>query len=202
MLGVSAAGPLAEDGVPGSSQDEHFIRDIAADERDAWAILSGVGGLGPVGFAALLSRFGSGREVLRIATGPRGVRELASSPPRPGPEGDAGQRPVPASLARAIADAAFQGSRALERIGALGLSVVTVADSTYPTRLAAIELPPHLLFVLGNTTALDPRHAVAVVGTRRPSDPGRAGRLVRIRRAGAKLRFGLVWAVDTWVSRE
>jgi len=175
------------------------MRDIAADERDAWAILSGVGGLGPVGFAALLSRFGSGREILRIATGPRGVHELASSPPRPGPEEDAGQRPIPVTLARAIAEAALHGSRTLERIGALGLSVVTVADSAYPTRLAAIELPPHLLFVLGNTAALDPRHAVAVVGTRRPSGPGRAlaARIAAALAAvGATVVSGLAVGID------
>ena len=181
------------------TRDGRVVGDIAADERDAWAILSGVGGLGPVGFAALLSRFGSGREVLRIATGPRGVRELASSPPLTGPEGDAGQRPVPVSLARAIADAALQGSRALERIGALGLSVVTVADPAYPTRLAAIEFPPHLLFVLGNTAALDPRHAVAVVGTRRPSGPGRAlaARIAAaLAAAGATVVSGLAVGID------
>ena len=192
-------GPLAQDGLPGSGPDAEIIGDIAADERDAWTILSGVGGLGPVGFSALLSHFGSGREILRIATGPRGVRELASAPSRPGPDADPGQRPIPVTLAKAIADAALQGGRSLERIGALGLSVVTVADSTYPTRLAAIELPPHLLFVLGNTTALDPRHAVAVVGTRRPSDPGRAlaARIAAALAAvGATVVSGLAVGID------
>ena len=192
MLGVSAAGPLAEDRPPGRP-------DPGSDERDAWAILAGVDGLGPMGFAALLGRFGSGREILRVATGPRGVQELASSPPRPGLDADERLRPIPVGLATAIADAAFDGGRALGRIHALGLSVVTVADQTYPTRLAAIDLPPHLLFVLGDSAALDPCHAVAVVGTRRPSGPGRA-LAARIAAAlvasGAAVVSGLAVGID------
>lgn len=159
------AGPLADD-----ISDRP---DRVEAERDAWAVLAGVDGLGPVGFAALLDRFGSGREILRVATGPRGVHELASSGSaredgRPVP------KPIPVALATAISNAALDGERALERIRTLGLSVVTVADPGYPTRLASIDLPPHVLFVRGDIAALEPRHAIAVVGTRRPSDAGRA----------------------------
>jgi DNA processing protein len=192
MLGVNPAGPLPEDGA-GSHADP------GAAERDAWAVLAGVDGLGPVGFSALLARFGSGREILRVATGPNGVRELAASPPQVGPDGERPPRAVPTALARAIADSAFQADKTLARIRAIGLSVVTVADPRYPTRLAAIELPPHLLFVLGDSAVLDPRHAVAVVGTRRPSDPGRAlaariaAALVRV---GATIVSGLAVGID------
>lgn len=170
MLGVGASGPLAE----GSGPVTTGRVEAAEAERDAWAILAGVVGLGPVGFAALLERFGTGRAVLRIATGPRGVHELAATPHGSTAGDRARRRPISPSLASAIADAADQGDRTLTRIRELGLSVVTVADATYPSRLAAIELPPALLFVLGDVRALEPAHAIAVVGTRRPSDPGRA----------------------------
>lgn len=144
------------------------------DERDAWAILAGVDGLGPVGFEALLERFGSGREILRVADGPYGTRELAAARPAAGSSFEATPRPISVALARAIADAVAQGDRALARIRSLGLSVVTVADAAYPSRLAGVDLPPHLLFVMGDIGALQPRHAVAVVGTRRPTAQGRA----------------------------
>ncbi len=191
MLGVSAVGPRAEDAAIGS--------DPRSAEREAWAILAAVDGLGPVGFAALLGRFGSGREVLRIASSSNGVRILAGSRPSPEPDGDVRQRPISLALATAIAEAVDHGDIALERIRGLGLSVVTVDDPAYPTRLGAIDLPPHLLFVLGDVTALEPRRAVAVVGTRRPSDRGRAiaARIgAALARAGASVVSGLAVGID------
>jgi len=41
--------------------------DPYAPERDAWAVLANVHGLGPIGFAALLQRYGSARDVLADA---------------------------------------------------------------------------------------------------------------------------------------
>jgi DNA processing protein len=165
VLGVSAAGSGAN--------DADARTDANAAERDAWAILAGVAGLGPVGFSALLGRFGSGREVLRVASGPGGVRTLAGAGPSAW-DGDSARRPISVTLATSIADAVDHGDLAIRRIRGLGLAVVTVEDPAYPSRLGAIDLPPHLLFVQGDITALEPRHAVAVVGTRRPTDHGRA----------------------------
>jgi DNA processing protein len=48
-------------------------------------------------------------------------------------------------------------------------------------------MPPHVLFVSGDPAALSARHAVAVVGTRRPSE---SGRLAAARIAGAIARTG------------
>lgn len=171
----------------------------AARERDAWVVLAGADGLGPVGFAALLARFGSGREILRVATESGGVRRLAAV----APEFDSGdaqtQRPVSVALATAIAKAALQGDRALDRVREVGLTVVTSADDAYPSRLAAIELPPPLLFVLGDVQALESRHAIAVVGTRRPTDQGRAlaARIASaLVNAGASVVSGLAVGID------
>ena len=104
MLGVGVAGPL-------SPEDEAAPRypsrvSPAADERDAWAVLAGVRGLGPVGFGALLRRYGSGRAILREAASPGGIERLAdttldeamSAEERP-------PRSLAIGLATAIADA-------------------------------------------------------------------------------------------------
>jgi DNA processing protein len=195
MLGVGASGPLLEP----TATPMTGSRDAADAERDAWTILAGVDGLGPVGFAALLDRFRTGREVLRIASGPSGVRELAATPHGATAGDRARRRPISPDLASAIVSAAMEGDRTLTRIRELGLSVVTVADATYPSRLAAIELPPALLFVLGNVRAVEPAHAIAVVGTRRPSDPGRAlaARIAAaLVSAGATVVSGLAVGID------
>ena len=81
-----------------------------------------------------------------------------------------------------------------------GLRIVTLDDPTFPTRLAAIEMPPHVLFVLGDPAALEPRAAVAIVGTRRATDHGpgrrrapgdepRGGRCLRRVGAGGRHRW-------------
>jgi DNA processing protein len=81
---------------------------------------------------------------------------------------------MPATVAEAIAEAALLAGRTIERIDGLGLHVVTVADPSYPRRLGAIDMPPHVLFVQGDPDALEARNAVAIVGTRRATDAGRA----------------------------
>ena len=76
-------------------------------------------------------------------------------------------------------------------------TIVTLDDPTYPTRLGAIEMPPHVLFLLGDPAALDTRcggrdrrdAASDRPGTgrrRAPGDEPRGGRGVR--RLGARGR--------------
>ena len=211
MLGVSANGPVEGDPderagerdaaeAPDRDRDRTAAREAAqAAERDAWTILVGVEGLGPVGFAALLDRFGSGRAILRAATEPGGVRRLAATPPSMRADGDSGRRPISTLTAAAIADATTTGAHVLDRIRELGLRVVTVADAAYPSRLASIDLPPPVLFVLGDVGALEASHAIAVVGTRRPTDRGRA-LAARIASAlasvGANVVSGLAVGID------
>jgi DNA processing protein len=77
--------------------------------------------------------------------------------------------------------------------------VVTVDGPTYPARLAAIEMPPHVLYVLGDPAVLDPPRAVAIVGTRRATDHGRAiaARLAaEIVSVGASVVSGLAVGID------
>src|SRR5690349_8384662 len=85
MLGIGASGPLSagigRDGVsPGGSSGDDRPPRTAADrsaERDAWAVLAAVDGLGPVGFGLLLRRYGSGVAILEDASRPGGVERLA-----------------------------------------------------------------------------------------------------------------------------
>ena len=59
MLGIGPAGPVAPP--PAAVAPFGEVPDPYAAERDAWTALTAVDGLGPVAFAALLARFGTGR---------------------------------------------------------------------------------------------------------------------------------------------
>lgn len=95
MLGVQSLGPVTPGCVaevrvgesPGRYTEpaRRSVEPDANAEREAWVILLGVPGLGPVTFAALLAAFGSARAVLRAASEPAGPSRLceAMSPARP-----------------------------------------------------------------------------------------------------------------------
>ncbi len=168
------------------------------EERDAWTVLAGVHGLGPVGFGVLLRRYGSGAAILREAASPGGVERLAEGgghewtddPLRRGPSH---------AVAAAIAAAAEGGTATIERIRALGLIVLTADDPRYPARLTQIDMPPHVLYILGDPVALDRTAAVAIVGTRRATDQGRAtaSRLAaNLVAVGAAVVSGLAVGID------
>jgi DNA processing protein len=106
---------------------------------------------------------------------------------------------IGADLAGRICDAAAGGSRIVERVRGLGLTVVTLDEPSYPERLRLVELPPPLLFVRGRAEALSATSAVAVVGTRRPTDKGRliAGWIgSALARTGAAVVSGLAVGID------
>jgi DNA processing protein len=147
------------------------------DERLAWATLASIVELEPPTFSDLVRAHGSASAVLEAAG--RGYAALAERGPV-GPPLD-----LPARLAEA---AARRGSIAAD-IARLGLVVVTADDEEYPSRLRTIDLAPPVLFVLGDPISLDPEHAIAVVGTRRPTE---TGRLVGSRIGGALARRGAV----------
>lgn len=196
MLGVAAGGPLGAiaDDPPSAAPREDAAE---AAERDAWAVLSAVVGLGPVGFATLLRRHGSGRAILAEASSPGGVQRLARV--RYDPDGTGPGDRIPAEVARQIADAAATSAHTLRRIGEAGVQVVTSFDRGYPRRLASVELPPPVLFVQGSVEALDAASAVAIVGTRRPTEGGRrtAARIAAaIAGTGAAVVSGLATGID------
>jgi DNA processing protein len=170
--------------------------DPYAPERDAWAVLASVHGLGPIGFGALLSCFGSARDVLATAARADGVERLMATPPA-----DIGlrERPILEGVARAIADAVQVAERTVTRLRALDVRVVTIEEPSYPARLAAIAMPPHVLYVRGSHATMSRARAVAVVGTRRATGTGRstAARIATaLVAADATVVSGLAFGID------
>ena len=153
--------------------------------------------LGPAGLLTLLDRVGSARATLDIARRDGGPIALVAAVGEGGPAGDGPSLTL--EVAEAVRDAALGEARILDRIHGLDLRVVTVGDAAFPTRLAAIEHPPPVLFVRGDPAALDAARVVAVVGTRRPTIAGRgvAARIARaLTTADATVVSGLAIGID------
>src|SRR3954451_15208750 len=208
MLGVSSGGPTGgserapdpSDGWPRPGPKPAPTSSADLGERDAWAVLAAGHRLGPGGFGALLGRYRSGVGILHEAASPRGVDRLAETLLRIGPhQGGRDARRVGPAGARAIAEATTNAHKTLGRIRSLGVQVVTVDDVAYPRRLAAIDMPPLVLFVMGDIASLDARAAVAIVGTRRATDAGRgiASRIAtNLVAVGATVVSGLAVGID------
>jgi DNA processing protein len=192
VLGVGTSGPTGEsqEAVASALRTPPPRR---LTEREAWAVLVSVVGLGPVGFGALLRRFGTGLAILDRATRPGGLADLVAAGVNEGRE-TFGHR-----VAEEIAKVARDPEPVLGRIASAGVTILTLDDGAYPDRLRTIEMPPHVLFVSGDVAALSARHAVAVVGTRRPTEGGRliAARIgAAIARTGAAVVSGLAVGID------
>ena len=111
---------------------------------------------------------------------------------------------VAAGLEPKIAHAAVETRRSIDveavlaRIARAGVAVHTLADPTYPARLAEIYDAPPVLYVRGDLTLQD-EWAVAVVGTRNASPYGREAtyRLVTdLARRNVTIVSGLARGVD------
>ena len=161
-------------------------------EREAWAILAGVHGLGPTTFELLIGEHGTATAVLDLAQTAAGRRRI-----RDGPRRDRVRLPKP--MVDAIGEASREPDAILAGLDAADVTFVTVHDAAYPARLRRIEEPPPVLFVRGALAALDEEHAVAVVGTRRPTEAGRriAARIADgLASVGAVVVSGLAVGVD------
>jgi DNA processing protein len=199
MIGVGAEAPSGTSpAVPlPSDRTTSLGTDPYAAERDAWIVLTSAHGLGPIGFAALLARFGTGRAILEVASGPSGVERLMQTPSLRTDRGDHG--PIHLAVARAIVAGAERADATVARVRALGVRVVTIEEPAYPVRLASIAMPPHALFVTGDPAAMSRDRAVAIVGTRRATTVGRttAGRIATaLVAAEAAVVSGLAFGID------
>ncbi len=178
------------------SRTGHPDLDPYAPERDAWAVLASVHGLGPIGFGALLTCFGSAQDVLAAAARPDGVERLTATPPA---DISLRDQPILEGVARAIADVVQDADRIVRRLRALDVRVVTAEEPSYPARLAAIAMPPHVLYLRGPHATMSRERAVAVVGTRRATNAGRAtaARIATaLAAADATVVSGLAFGVD------
>lgn len=161
-------------------------------ERDAWAILASVPGLGPATFALLLSEHGNAGRVVELATSPAGRRLI-----RDGPRRDRDR--LPRQVVAALGSTAGEAEAILARLTADGLAFLIVDEPAYPARLRRLEEPPPVLFIRGDIPALSASRSVAVVGTRRPTEAGRriAARIGdALARVGAVVVSGLAVGVD------
>jgi DNA processing protein len=197
MLGIGRAGPTGGGSPrgPAGSRTGSAGPDGADRERDAWVVLAGVTGVGPVSFGRLVAAFGSASAVLATAGEPGAVARLVDACMDPA----GGPATLGSDAARAIADAVQDAERRLAQVRASGVRVITLADEGYPARVRRIELPPPVLFLRGALESLDRDRAVAIVGTRRPTEAGRqlAARIAEaVGGLGATVVSGLALGID------
>jgi len=128
------------------------------DATSDWLCLSLIPGLGPVGAARLLDRFGSPAKVL-------------------------GARPKELAAVEGIRSSQLDGfermdewrelsARQIAGMQKLGGEILTQADPRYPLRLREIPDPPLVLYALGDVGLLG-SHCVAMVGSRSATTYGR-----------------------------
>jgi DNA processing protein len=161
-------------------------------EREAWAALASVPGVGDLTFERLLAAYGSAAATLRTlarlpaATADRHIARAVGGRLRRG-------------LAEAIRDMAEDPIRPQRQMAALGGWLLTPLEPDYPARLHDLEQPPPVIFGIGDVAALRASRLVAVVGTRRPTAFGRdlSARIgARLSEAGATVISGLAVGVD------
>ncbi len=197
MLGIGRSGPTGGESPPdaAATRSAGTGPGIPDRERDAWVVLAGVTGVGPVSFGRLVAAFGSASAVLVTAGAPGAVARLVDACMDP----DGGPATLGPDAARAIAEAAQEAERRLAPVRAAGVHVITLADESYPARVRRIELPPPVLFLRGDPASLDRERAVAIVGTRRPTEAGRqlAARIAEaVGGLGAIVVSGLALGID------
>jgi len=191
MLGVGRGGPLGRT----EGAEIGGARDPDDEERDAWIVLNGATGVGPVSFGRLLGAFGSAAAVLATARRWGAIGRLVAASCSP----DGGGPVLSAAAASGIVEAALDPASWLVPVRRSGVRVLTLADETYPARLRRVDLPPPVLFLHGDPAALDRLRSVAIVGTRRPTGVGRAtaGRIAdAVSGLGATIVSGLALGID------
>ncbi len=154
------------------------------DERTAYIALNMMEGIGPVTVRALVAALGSAAAVFDAS-----APELARTPGI----GTAGA----ARIARQCRDLPLEEELACAE--AAGCRIIAQIDEEYPEVLRQIHDPPLALYIRGTLQSRD-RHAIAVVGTRRPTHYGiqTAGRLAyQLAEAGFTVLSGLALGIDT-----
>ncbi|HEX3220232.1 MAG TPA: DNA-processing protein DprA [Candidatus Limnocylindria bacterium] len=158
----------------------------AEAERPYWIALSLLPGIGPVGFARLLARYGSAQAAWRA--GGAALQVL----PRQVPD-------APLAFKRLARRGVLTVARKVEAdVRRAGGVVVIALDADYPRALAEADPRPPVLYRAGEPDAFV-APAVAIVGTRRASGYGRSVTQEladELARAGVTVVSGLALGID------
>ena len=157
------------------------------DHSLPWLALRLTPGLGARLAGKLLRQFGSPEEIFRAS-----LTELEACQ-------------LPAAVAQAVfSKAAFRDAqKELAQVRKAGCQLMHWGERAYPQRLLEIYDPPPLLYVRGNEQVLN-RHAISIVGTRRPTPYGNqiAQRLARdLAEHGLNVVSGLARGIDSSAHR-
>jgi DNA processing protein len=153
-------------------------RSLSDAERRDWLRLARAQNVGPVTFAALIERFHSAGAALEEL--PRLARR----------GGAAGELKIPGKA---------EAEREIEATVKLGGRIVASVEPDFPSGLAALDVPPPIITVLGNGEALS-REMIAIVGARNASALGRrfAAELAsQLGMAGLIVVSGMARGIDT-----
>ena len=148
-----------------------------------WLAISLTPGLGPTKARKLVEHFGSAEAVFHAS-----LTELEST----------GMQAVSAQSI-ATGKSAEMAREEIARAATAGVTVVSVEDPCYPSRLKEIYDPPLVLYVRGNPEVLTPP-GIAIVGTRHPTPygSGMAERLAcDLAAQGLVIISGMARGVDT-----
>jgi DNA processing protein len=160
---------------------------VDLDASLSWLALQLTPGLGARLTGKLLRQFGSPEEVFRAS-----LTELEACR-------------LPAAAAQAVhsRDAFRDAEKELAEVRRLGCHLLHWEETAYPRRLLEIYDPPPLLYVRGDVAVLA-RHALAMVGTRRPTPYGNqiAERLAKdLAERGLVIVSGLARGIDSSAHR-
>jgi DNA processing protein len=160
---------------------------VDLDAALPWLALRLTPGLGARLTAKLLRQFGSPDAVFRAS-----LTELEACR-------------LPAAVAQAVVSrSAFRDAeQELAEVRRLGCYLTNWWETSYPRRLLEIYDPPPLLYVRGDIQVLN-RHAIAIVGTRRPTTYGNqiTERLARdLADRGLLILSGLARGIDSSAHR-
>ena len=157
------------------------------DHSLSWLALRLTPGLGARLTGKLLRQFGKPEEIFRAS-----LTELEGCQ-------------LPAAAAQAVfGKSAFRDAeKELAEVRKAGIRLVTWEETEYPRLLTQIYDPPPLLYVRGNVEVLS-RHAISLVGTRRPTPYGNqiTERLARdLAERGLVIVSGLARGIDSSAHR-